>query len=326
MEDSFELLCQGWRQRLNDRLREAMDSQNPPTLYQPVRYVLEAEGKRIRPILLLLSCRVVGGEVQGAWDAAAAIELLHNFTLVHDDIMDQDEVRRGRPTVHKKWNPGIAILAGDGLFALAYRSLLRTNSPHLAEIAKIFTDGILAICEGQALDLEFEGNRVGLADYMDMIERKTARLLQSAAQIGALIGNADPKQVAAVGQFGRNLGLAFQIQDDLLDVISDEVTLGKTRGSDLRQKKQTYLVVHALSHADAATRDHLNRLLSRANLSSGLIAEFREILEKSGALQAASTAVSDYMARAKESLGELALSGPGRDLLRLLDYISTRKA
>jgi len=326
-DSSFERLRREWRQRIDDRMLELVKLQNPSLLYDPIEYVVRAGGKRIRPMLLVLACRAVGGDVELSWDAAASIELLHNFTLVHDDIMDRDDTRRGCATVHTKWNPSVAILAGDGLFVLAYRALLRTESPHIKKIAEIFTDGTMAICEGQALDLAFEtGGKVDLPAYLDMIERKTAKLLQMSCTIGALVGNGHAADVEALGQFGLNLGLAFQIQDDLLDVVADEGTLGKTHGSDLRQGKQTFLLVHALAHASADTRNRLLGLLSQSVWDSTRVHEFRDVLEKVGSLRAARTAVDTYLLSARNQLANLTLHDSTNHLLDLVDYVSHRNS
>lgn len=326
-DSSFQRLRHEWRQRIDDRMLEIVGLHHPPSLYDPMQYVISAGGKRIRPMLLLLACRAVGGDVERSWDAAAAIELLHNFTLVHDDIMDGDDTRRGCATVHKKWTPGVAILAGDGLFVLAYQALLRTGSPNLRKMAEIFTAGTLTICEGQALDLDFETQEmVELQDYLDMIERKTATLLRMSTSIGALVGNAQAAEVEALGQFGRNLGLAFQIQDDLLDVVADELTLGKTHGSDLRRKKQTFLLVHALAHASAASRNELRGLLSQSVWDSTRIEEFRDILDAVGSLRAAQSAVDSYLESAKRQLVGLDLPGCSSQLLEFVDTVSERNS
>lgn len=327
MEDTFELLLQEWRQQINKRIASISTSQGPAILYEPVDYVLTGGGKRVRPVLVLLSCQAVGGRLEQALDAAVAIELLHNFTLVHDDIMDEDDTRRGRPTVHKKWNPAIAILAGDALYALSYRCLLQTDSPRLREIIELFTEGILTVCEGQAYDLEFEERlTVALPEYLDMIQKKTACLLDISARIGALIGNGSKAEVTALGNFATNLGCAFQIQDDLLDIISDEVTLGKTFGSDVKQRKQTFLLVHALSHADAKSHKELLRLLYGPQTNSQSVSAIRVIFERAGSLTAAREAIKSYLQRAEQSLEVLRPTKYRDCLLQLLNYISARNA
>lgn len=327
MEAQFKLLLQEWREEIHARLRHLVDEQEPSLLYEPIQYVLEGGGKRIRPVLLLLACRAVSGSVKKAWEAAIAIELLHNFTLVHDDIMDDDDTRRGRLTVHKKWTPDVAILAGDGLLALSYRILFRTHSDRFHDIANIFNEGIITVCEGQALDLAFESQEtVSPDEYLEMIKKKTAGLLNISARIGAIIGGGSEDEVAAMGKFADNLGCAFQIQDDLLDITSDEQTLGKTFGSDVQQKKQTYLVIHALSHADSAGRVRLAEILSDSNTGEIEIREVRALFQKAGSLDAAKAAVSQFLASAQSNLDTLRKTPERSALFELVSYISTRNA
>ncbi len=326
VQDTFELLLHEWRSELDHRLTHLLESDKPPVLYEPIRYVLVGGGKRIRPVLLLLACQAVGGDISQAWDAAVAVELLHDFTLVHDDIMDNDDTRRGRATVHKEWTSDIAILAGDGIFALAYRVLLRTQSPRIQDVLTVFTDGILAVCEGQALDLEFETRpSVSLDDYMEMIGKKTARLMQVSTRVGALVGGGSDVSATALGRFAQHLGLAFQIQDDLLDFMSDEETLGKTYASDIRQKKQTYLMVHALSSSNQNAAQRLRALIS-AETSGSKVDEVVELFEESGSIQAARQAISEQVAAAKECLSVITQSREKDFLLQLLSYISKRNS
>lgn len=327
MDEQYKFQLTEWKQQIDQRLNEVLDGHNPPSLYDPIHYVLEGGGKRIRPILLALACQAVGGRLEKCWDAAVAVELLHNFTLVHDDIMDCDDTRRGRATVHKKWDSDIALLAGDGLVALAFQSLLRTKTPQIQEIAKIFTDGIVELCEGQALDLEFETiEDVNLNDYLNMIGKKTARLLNISARIGAIIGDGNNEEVEALGNFGYNLGCAFQIQDDLLDITSDETTMGKTYGSDVKQKKQTYLLVHALTYADSNTKEKLRSMLAKSEVNRSQINEVKFLFQKTGSLEAAKSSVNDYVQSAQNNL-EVLHSTQGREsLMNFLTYISNRDA
>jgi len=327
VDEDFSLKLQEWKKIINYRLAKVLDSQGPPILYEPIKYVLQGGGKRIRPILLILACRSVGDEVDSCLDAAVAVELLHNFTLVHDDIMDRDDTRRGRLTVHKKWDSDIALLTGDGLVALAYQALLRTKSPGIDEIATIFTNGIVELCEGQALDREFETRTdVALDEYLRMIEKKTASLLSITAKIGAIIGDGNEVEVESLGNFGKNLGIAFQIQDDLLDITADEDILGKTFGSDVMRRKQTYLLVYALNHAIAKTKDNLNFLLSRHTIRTSEIMEIRTLFDKVGSIKAAKEAVQNYIYAAQQNLVNIKETRAKEDLHHFLNYISTRNA
>jgi geranylgeranyl diphosphate synthase type II len=315
-----------FRRLLDERLRSVFTARPPAILYEPIQYVLDGDGKRIRPILLILSCQAVGGQLEDCVDAALAVELLHNFTLVHDDIMDGDDTRRGRPTVHKKWDTDTALLAGDGLVALAYQSLFCTKSPKMDEVARIFTDGIVEICEGQALDREFETRRdVSIAEYLVMIGKKTASLLTISAKIGALLGRGSASEVCALGEFARHLGLAFQIQDDLLDITSSQEVTGKPFGSDVIRKKQTYLLVHALTHGDSDVRRRLNEILD-STIAQAHVHEVKTIFEKSGSLAAAETAVHQYLTAAQRQLDNLPSTPAKEQLASFLAYISNRKA
>ncbi len=325
MEEKTKFLFEDWRTKLNFRLTSFLEEDDPATLYQPMQYVFEGSGKRIRPILLLLTCKAVGGNIEAAWDAAVAIELLHNFTLVHDDIMDDDDTRRGRETVHKKWTPNIALLAGDGILALSYRALLRTDSEHLKRILEIYTDGIVAVCEGQALDMDFESREhVQPKQYLEMITKKTAYLLNISAKIGAIIGNGSDRQVTALGEFAQNLGVAFQIQDDLLDITVDEDTLGKTFGSDVKQKKRTFLLNYALTHASTQSQQALLNIFQMSEIDNESIYQVRDIFESAGAISAAKESVDNYLSLANKNLESLNGNGENRHLNYLLNYISNR--
>ncbi|MDH3252897.1 MAG: polyprenyl synthetase family protein, partial [Ignavibacteria bacterium] len=222
------------------------------------RYVLQAGGKRVRSTLLLLACEAVGGKAATALDAGVAVELLHNFTLVHDDVMDNAESRRGQPTVHVRWDLNNAILVGDVLVGLAYESLLRTKTPKIRRVVEVFTQGLLEVCRGQAGDLELGKARwVTLAHYFRMIEKKTGSLIAISAELGGVIGGGTGRQVGALRMFGRILGRAFQLQDDLLDIVADEGHLGKKVGGDIIEGKKTFLFITAYERANPLDRDHL---------------------------------------------------------------------
>ena len=230
-------------------------------------YVIETGGKRVRSTLVLLSAEAVGGNMRDAAHAGAAVELMHNFTLVHDDIMDKAPSRRGRPSVHARWDINNALLTGDVLLGLAYRCLLKTRSKHIQRISGCFTEGLLEVCEGQALDIEFEHrNDVTLHDYLSMIGKKTGGLIAMSAEIGGLIGGGSSRQVHALRSFGAHLGRAFQIQDDLLDVVAEEKNLGKPIGGDIIAGKRTFLLLTALERATGGDRAVLEAVMNRSTL------------------------------------------------------------
>lgn len=235
-------------QRRSEDLREM----KPGNLYEPVDYSLEMGGKRLRPLLLLLSCNMFSDSVREALPAAVAIEMFHNFTLLHDDIMDKAEVRRNRPTVHKKFSENSAILSGDVMAFLSYSYLLESKSENLEEILKLFTKTAIEVCEGQQLDMEFE-NRLLVAEdeYIEMIRLKTAVLLACALKAGALVANAGIDVANQLYDFGINLGLAFQLQDDLLDSFGVQESFGKKIGGDILANKKTYLLIKAFETAPA---------------------------------------------------------------------------
>lgn len=250
-------------------LSDLIKKKKPQTLYDPLRYSVHAGGKRIRPLFLLLSCYLVSSDFRPAVLAATSIEILHNFSLIHDDIMDQDDLRRGRPTVHKKWDTGIAILSGDVMVALAYKAMAATPISNAKQLIDVFNEAFIDLCEGQALDKEFESRRsVSTTRYLHMIDRKTARLFSISTEIGAIVGGGSKREIRRLREFGRMVGIAFQIQDDLLDVISDAKTLGKDIGSDLIHGKKTYVV--AKINRTKKGRELLQRFYGNPRDSSAL--------------------------------------------------------
>jgi geranylgeranyl diphosphate synthase type II len=304
-------------ERHYDLLRRAVDRRvaalsgawRSPVLAEGCRYVLAGGGKRVRPVLLLLSCEAVGGRHAAALPAAAAVEALHNFTLVHDDIMDRAATRRGRPTVHTRWDTNTALLVGDVLLGLAYRALPGREATD--RLVRVFTRGLLEVCEGQALDMEYERRaRVSTREYFLMIEKKTAWLLATAAELGGILGGGTPRRLAALRTFGMHLGRAFQVQDDLLDVLGEEETFGKAIGGDILEGKRTYLLLRALERAQGADRSVLG-LVFRRRPPTGRAArrrfvhDVREIYLRTGAAQDARRHVQRETGRAVQALGLL---------------------
>jgi geranylgeranyl diphosphate synthase type II len=319
-----------FKERINGYLDSILPphaATEPQSLYSPIRYAMAGNGKRVRPVLLLLACDALKGPVEEALPAAAAVELMHNFTLVHDDIMDHDATRRGRPTLHCKWDNETALLAGDGLLALAYRSLLRTRTPNLLRVAKVFTDGIIELCEGQALDRDFEQrDDVTMSNYFNMILRKTARLLAVCAEIGALVAAATEAQVKLFRQFGEHLGVAFQIQDDLLDITVAQDVLGKDFGSDVKRHKRTFLYVHAMAHGAAGYRESLKKFFHRSSVAQADILAVQRIFYDAGAVAAAEKAVHHHLQQAHRCLAQLEPAAETTALRELVEMILKRKA
>lgn len=311
----FEQTIELYRSEINKQMSQLLTAREPVSMYDAGRYVLDAGGKRVRPLLTLLACETVGGTWKDALPAALAVEILHNFTLVHDDIMDASESRRGRETVHKKWNDNIAILVGDALVAVAYHSLLGSKSDRLVEITHLFTDGLLEVCEGQTYDMEFEQrDDVTVDNYLLMIEKKTGALLKMSAAIGGVIGNATDEQLHILREFGTFLGLAFQIQDDLLDIKADASKLGKPMHNDIKTGKRTYLLLYAHEHAAESRKAVLQQVLERTVCDSQNIEAVLGVYSETKAVEAAQNAVAHYTTKAEECLRRLPVN-PGRESL-----------
>ena len=250
---------------IQNTVKQLFDSENfisdPAELYEPIQYTLALGGKRLRPTLLLATCDMFGGDIAKASSAAVGIEVFHNFTLLHDDLMDKSPLRRGKETVYRRWNENIAILSGDTMFAMAYRYFLRQWHPNMEAILKTFTETAIGVCDGQQYDMNFETQAdVSIADYMKMIELKTAILLAGAMKIGALYANAPEKDIELLYNAGISMGLAFQLQDDLLDAYGDVSVFGKQTGTDIKDNKKTYLYLSALKEADKSQKETLQRL------------------------------------------------------------------
>ncbi len=241
--------------------------EEPQRLYAPIKYGLEMGGKRIRPTLLMLAYNLYQEDIERALTPAMAVEIFHNFTLLHDDIMDNAAVRRGRPSVHAKWGENVAILSGDAMLILAYNHLQRTNSERLSKIFEWFNKMAAEVCEGQQFDMDFETqSKVSVVDYMRMIELKTAALLAGSAIIGAILAGASDGDCKRLYDFAREVGLAFQLQDDLLDSYGDE-RLGKKIGGDILEGKKTILMIEAFSRANEEQREVLRTTHLRDDLS-----------------------------------------------------------
>lgn len=313
------------KKQIDEGIATLFRGRKPESLYTPMFYLLEAGGKRIRPILLILSCSAVGGRPKDCLDAALAIELLHTFTLVHDDIMDHDDMRRGRPTVHKQWDEPAAILAGDGLVTLAYQTLLKINHPEIIQVQKTFTDGLLALCEGQALDKEFETrDDVLISEYEKMIEKKTGRLIEVSCEIGAILGNGTKEERENLKKFAALLGKAFQIQDDVLDVRSTEKITGKPMGSDLMEKKKTYLTIHFMGTGSALDKARFLRLWNKDSLQRRDVLKIKALFEEAGTFEAAQCTVEKFIAKALKHLETLPSSESREDLKRMAFKIRDR--
>ena len=245
-------------QTIEEALRSVPYPARPEGLYEPIEYVLSMGGKRLRPTLLLLACGLYDEHPEKALPAAVGIETYHNHTLLHDDLMDRADMRRGKPTVHKKWNDNTAVLSGDTMLILAFRHVLRCSSPRLPEVLDLFARSAQEICEGQQYDVNFESRTdVTEAEYIEMIRLKTSVLLGCAVKMGALLGGAPEADADALYRFAEKVGLAFQLQDDYLDVYGDPKVFGKNIGGDIVCGKKTYLLISALNKAEGQDKERL---------------------------------------------------------------------
>ncbi len=288
-------------------------------LADPALYSLQGGGKRLRPLLTLLSCEASGASHQAALPAALAIELIHTFTLIHDDIMDQSDLRRGKPTIHRKWNLNTAILTGDLLVPFAYHLILSSYTPEQATaLAEQLTTGLYDVCEGQAADLELENQPPSIKEYLEMIELKTCRILQTAAVLGALCAN-NSSAIPTLQRFGHHLGIAFQIRDDYLDVFGDTETLGKPQGKDLQEGKRTFLIAALY---EAAQRENtipaiLQQFLENGGISTEHVPAMIDTFRKFCIDKQAMDAIYQHTQQAIEALQELPFT-PARQTLEHL--------
>jgi geranylgeranyl diphosphate synthase type I len=314
---------------IDTELRDVISGKkDPKEFYEPISYHILGGGKRIRPVLALLACEAISGDYKKALPAAASLELIHAFTLVHDDIMDRDTMRRGKPTVYSEWGEPLAINAGDGIFAKAYESLgrLKTEPEITVKALQELSDAILEVCEGQAIDISFEGREeVSTEEYLEMASKKTAALIESSTKIGAIIGKGTEEQVHALSKYGRDIGLAFQIWDDYIDFASEKT--GKTHGSDIKKGKKTFIVCHCLEHAGSDKKTRLLEILNAPieDTDKVMIAEAVEILNSTGSIGHAKEYAERLVNDAKDSLGALENSEAKNLLEGFADFVVSRE-
>ncbi|GGG76486.1 isoprenyl synthetase [Parapedobacter pyrenivorans] len=308
------------QQRITERLSELGIPQLPGNLYDPIRYMLQIGGKRIRPLLTLMAADLFSvADIEEAVPAALAIELFHNFSLVHDDIMDNAPLRRGHQTVHEKWNPNIAILSGDNLLIMAYGQLANCPADNLPAILKTFNTMAAEVCEGQQSDMDFERTDiVSIDEYLNMIRLKTSVLLGAALKMGALIAGADQTNAQSIYSFGVDVGIAFQLQDDILDVYGDPEQFGKQRGGDILANKKTYLLVKAMEMADVATRTELRAWLADTDHPTDKIDRITAIYNNLGVRSEVESAKQLHIERAYTALDTIPVQSNRKTPLRQL--------
>ncbi|HUV54958.1 MAG TPA: polyprenyl synthetase family protein [Candidatus Krumholzibacteriaceae bacterium] len=316
---------------INGFLKRELSGQEPESLEKASLHLIEAGGKRLRPYLTIKACEAVGGRAEDAVPFAAAVEFLHNFTLVHDDVMDHDDLRRGKPTVHKVYGMPMAILAGDLLFAKVYDVIVRNRpsgmSPErlLESIDKV-TEATLILCQGQALDISLpSASDVTVDDYIYMVGAKTSALFRACAQVGALAGGGSDEQVNALGSFAWDAGVAFQIEDDILGVTATEETLGKPVGSDIREGKKTLINIHALENATEEQRKLFNMAFGVEDASHEDIEAAVETLEEVGSIAYARSVADEYITRAFKSLDVIPDTPAKAELKTLIEYFVKRE-
>ncbi len=310
---------------------ELLKPRRPHVLYEAARHIISAGGKRLRPYLVLKSCELVGGDPDSAVPYAAALEVLHNFTLIHDDIMDNDSLRRGKPTVHARWGVPLAITSGDFLFAKVFQIMVEpavkgTLPPEKAvSCIERVADASIEICEGQVMDTSFPSTKdVSEEDYISMIGEKTAALFRACAEVGAIVGGGSSDEIANLGTYARNAGIAFQIVDDVLGLTSDEETLGKPIGSDLREGKKTLILIHALENASATEGEAIERVLGFHEASPSEMAVAIRALKSMGSIEYAKDIAMEYANEAERALTSFPDSAAKRDLLELVEYFTER--
>ena len=302
-----------------DYLNETITIKEPKNLYEPIDYILQIGGKRLRPILTLLTCDLFGGNSKHAYDAALAIEVFHNFTLIHDDIMDSAPIRRGKETVHIKWNVNTGILSGDAMLILAYQYFENYEPKIFQALAKLFSKTALEVCEGQQYDVDFETrDDVTIPEYLKMIEYKTAVLLGAAMKMGAIVAETSEENADLIYNFGLNLGIAFQLQDDYLDAFGNPETFGKQVGGDIIENKKTYLYLKAMEFSNEANQQQLLHLFSiQKQDNTDKIESVKAGFNASGVSKATQDASANYTEKAFETLEKMHLSEDKKTILRL---------
>ena len=320
-------------EKVNKFIETVVDLESKPkVLYRAARHIIDAGGKRLRPFLVLKTCKLVGGNEDDALATASSLELLHTFTLLHDDIMDQDEKRRGVPSVHAKWDTPTAIVAGDLLFAKVYESITKHTDPkrvkpkRTLQVLQEVSEATIALCEGQTRDMLFEDREtVSEEEYFEMINGKTAALFEVSARCGGLLGGATKNQVKKLGEFGHYSGLAFQIIDDVLALTADEKVLKKPIGNDVREGKRTLIVVRALEKASKKQQKKILETLGNKDASTEQIQETIALIDSLGAIAYAKKLADRYISKAKKALAKFPEGEDKEDLLNLADLIFARQ-
>lgn len=328
METIPEVLLKQYKEQIEAALFRAKHEGQASGLYEPIQYLLQLGGKRLRPAMVLGACAAVRGDVQQAMPAALAVEVFHNFSLMHDDIMDEAPLRRGKQTVHEKWNANTAILSGDAMLVQAYQHLAQCKPVHLPSLLQLFNKTALEVCEGQQLDMEFEQRSdVTIEEYLEMIRLKTSVLLACSIQIGMLIAGATEEQQKRGYQFGLEAGLAFQLQDDYLDAFGDPEHFGKQVGGDILCDKKTFLYLTCVAKASPAQLTQLNGWIGNSDNPERKVEEVKELFRATGAEKELREQMQWHYEKALEELKHLELEPEGRMLFNYLaELVHVRQA
>lgn len=307
-----------YQQIISDYFANTSIEKQPLNLYRPIQYILSLGGKRMRPVLTLMAAEVFDADCRKALPAAIAVEMFHNFSLVHDDIMDDAPLRRGNETVHEKWNVNTGILSGDAMLILAYQYFEQYEPKIFRSLAKLFSKTALEVCEGQQWDVDFEDrDDVTLPEYLKMIEYKTAVLVAAAMQMGAIVAETTEENCGLIYDFGLNLGIAFQLQDDYLDAFGDPATFGKQVGGDIIENKKTYLYLKALQNASVEDKAELKALFAtHPEDNTHKIATAKAVFNRSGADAATQKAIEEYTYKAFATLEQMDIAADKKEALR----------
>lgn len=307
-----------YQEFVSDYLQSQTKTKEPKNLYEPIHYILELGGKRMRPVLTLMATEIFDADYKKALPAALAVEVFHNFSLIHDDIMDDAPLRRGKITVHEKWNVNTGILSGDAMLILAYQYFEQYQPKIFRKLAKLFSKTALEVCEGQQYDVDFETrDDVTIPEYLKMIENKTAVLVAAAMKMGAIVAETSKENAKLIYDFGLYLGLAFQLQDDYLDAFGDPETFGKQVGGDIIENKKTYLYLKAIEFASEEEKEKLTQLFSvHPEDSTNKIDAVKEIFNLSGASFATQKAIEDFTLKAFKTLKKMDISKDKKAILK----------
>lgn len=310
-------LIENYKEDFIAYLNKKIQVKEPVNLYEPIHYILQLGGKRLRPVLTLMTCELFNGKVEDAFDAALAIEVFHNFTLIHDDIMDSAPIRRGKTTVHKKWNLNTGILSGDAMMVMAYQCFESYDSETFKKLLKLFSQTSLEVCEGQQLDMDFETrDNVTIPEYLKMITHKTSVLVAAAMKMGVVIAKATNEEAEAMYNFGLNLGIAFQLQDDYLDTFGDSEVFGKQIGGDIAENKKTFLYLKALEVSTTEDKLQLLNLYNSNNTSQNKVKKVTQLFVKNKVDENIINEIEFYTNKSFEILEELSISEEKKLILR----------